>query len=153
MKVLKIISERVMKAGYVLRRELCESPCKGEPPYEWTMAYTPRGEYIGDPKTAYRLCVKRGIQPELRTPESNVASIGFSVKDGKWYGWSHRALFGFKIGSKVKKGDCGYTPHPKRERGFDAKNQPGVYRHYGAWTARTVADARQMACDFAEGVS
>ena len=54
MKVSKIISERVMKAGYVLRRELCESPCKGEPPYEWTMAYTPQGDYIGDQRTAWR---------------------------------------------------------------------------------------------------
>ena len=139
MKVLKIISERVMKAGYVLRRELCESPCKGEPPYEWTMAYTPQGDYIGDQRTAWRLCVKRGIRPERRTPESNVCSIGFSGHDGKWYGWSHRAIFGFKIGSKCAKGHCHYKP-----RSLGGREQ---------WTARTVADARQMACDFAEGVS
>jgi hypothetical protein len=139
MKTLKIISERVMKAGYVLRRELSESPRKGEPPFEWTRAYTPRGEWIGNPKTAYHLCVTRGIQPELRTPDSQVCSIGFSVKDGKWYGWSHRAIFGFKIGSKCLKGHCHYSP-----RGHGGR---------GEWTAKTVADARQMACDFAEGVS
>ena len=139
MKVLKIISERVMKAGYVLRRELCESPCKGEPPYEWTMAYTPRGEYIGTPKAARFLCVKRGIHPELRTPDSNVCSIGFSSKDVKWYGWSHRAIFGFKIGSTCKKGDCHYIP----------KSSGGK----GAWKAKTISDARQMAIDFAGGVS
>jgi hypothetical protein len=177
MKVLKIISERVMKAGYVLRRELCESPCKGDPPYEWTMAYTPRGEYIGDPKDARFLCVTRGIYPETKqvrvrvyddfkaidgpTPEdgltfpgfaggssltyhdeiqqTSVCCIGFSSKDGKWYGWSHRAIFGFKIGSTCKKGDCHYTP----------KSSGGK----GAWKAKTIADARQMAIDFAEGVS
>lgn len=35
---------------------------------------------------------------------------GFSPKDGKWYGWSHRAIYGFEIGSTCKKGDCHYIP-------------------------------------------
>lgn len=139
MKALKIISERVMKAGYVLRRELCESPCKGEPPYEWTMAYTPQGLFIGDPRMAWQLCVKRGIRPEGRATDSSVASVGFSGKDGKWYGWSHRAICGFKIGSKCRRGMCHYMPRSRGGR--------------GAWVAKTVADARQMACDFAAGVS
>jgi hypothetical protein len=141
MTTLKIISERVMKAGYVLRTEEYDPGCPtpdGKMPV-WTMAYTPRGEYIGDPKIARRLCVKRGIQPELRTPNSRVCSVGFSVKDGKWYGWSHRAIFGFKIGSKCAPGHCHYKPLCCGGR--------------GQWTARTVEDARQMACDFAEGVS
>ena len=34
--------------------------------------------------------------------------VGFSPKDGKWYGWSHRAIYGFDIGSTCKKGDCHY---------------------------------------------
>lgn len=34
--------------------------------------------------------------------------VGFSLKDGKWYGWSHRAIYGFKIGSTCNKGDCHY---------------------------------------------
>jgi len=36
------------------------------------------------------------------------ASIGFSEKEQKWYGWSHRAIAGFGIGSTVKRGDCAY---------------------------------------------
>ena len=28
--------------------------------------------------------------------------------DGKWYGWSHRAVYGFGVGDKVKKGDIIY---------------------------------------------
>jgi hypothetical protein len=139
MKVLKIIKERVYKAGYILRKELVETPCVGEPPMEWTMAYTPSGAYIGTPTDAHRLCNKRGIQPQKRSEDHCVCSIGFSLKDGKWYGWSHRALYGFKIGSTCKKGDCHYTPRRNHGR--------------GAWVAKTVADARQMACDFAEGVS
>ncbi len=35
--------------------------------------------------------------------------VGFSPKDQKWYGWSHRAIYGFKIGSTCKKGDCHYN--------------------------------------------
>ena len=31
------------------------------------------------------------------------------VKDGKWYGWSHRAINGFEIGDTVKRGDIAYT--------------------------------------------
>lgn len=34
--------------------------------------------------------------------------VGFSPKDGKWYGWSHRAIYGFEIGSTCSKGDCHY---------------------------------------------
>ena len=35
--------------------------------------------------------------------------VGFSPKDKKWYGWSHRGIYGFKIGSTCKKGDCHYN--------------------------------------------
>ena len=31
--------------------------------------------------------------------------LGFSEKEQKWYGWSHRAIHGFGIGDTVKKGD------------------------------------------------
>lgn len=34
--------------------------------------------------------------------------VGFSPKMGKWYGWSHRAIYGFEIGSTCEKGDCHY---------------------------------------------
>ena len=39
--------------------------------------------------------------------------VGFSPKDGKWYGWSHRAIYGFEIGSTCKEGDCHYQPRNK----------------------------------------
>ena len=61
--------------------------------------------------------------------------VGYSPKESKWYGWSHRAIYGFKIGSTCKEGDCHYTPEK------------------GEWTAKTMDDAKQMAIDFNEGVS
>jgi len=41
--------------------------------------------------------------------------VGKSQKDGKWYGWSHRAIYGFEIGSTCKKGDCHYIPSTPEE--------------------------------------
>ena len=137
MKVLKVLSVRHYKCGYELRKEIVE--VEGNDPLEWTMAYTPNGDYIGDPKTAHRLVAKRGIQPIKASDTNGVCSIGYSVKDGKWYGWSHRALYGFKVGSTCKKGDCHYVP--RRHGGK------------GSWTAKTIVDAKRMALDFAEGVS
>jgi len=41
--------------------------------------------------------------------------VGFSPKDGKWYGWSHRAIFGFSVGSTCKKGNCHYISNSLEE--------------------------------------
>lgn len=41
--------------------------------------------------------------------------VGFSPKDEKWYGWSHRAIYGFTVGSTCKKGDCHYTASTPEE--------------------------------------
>ena len=35
--------------------------------------------------------------------------VGFSPAHGKWYGWSHRAIYGFEVGSTCNKGDCHYV--------------------------------------------
>lgn len=131
--------------------------------------------------------------------------VGFSLKDGKWYGWSHRAIHGFKVGSKCKVGDCHFRPKDTHdflkdcERFWDDTNHVwtrGVYESFiytdgtkadgvrvswlydntipneklrgtinsvftafpgiwgkGEWTAKTPADAKQMAIDFNRGVS
>lgn len=77
---------------------------------EMESAYTLADDYIGNVKDARFLCGEKGIQPEKAKPSHNVCSIGFSAADQKWYGWSHRAIYGFGIGSHVKKGDAGYSP-------------------------------------------
>lgn len=41
--------------------------------------------------------------------------VGFSPKDGKWYGWSHRAICGFGIGSTCKKGHSHYRASTPEE--------------------------------------
>lgn len=44
---------------------------------------------------------KYGIMPQGAHPNAEYCSIGFSEKEQKWYGWSHRAMFGFGIGDTM----------------------------------------------------
>ena len=199
MNVLETLSVKRFKRGYELRTEMW-SMGTGDEPTEMISAYTPSGDYIGNQREAHRLVSKRGVQPEKVSQEHCVCSIGYSVKDGKWYGWSHRAIFGFKVGSVCKKGHCHYRPKNKKDFREDMKrfwSDPGhdnvkasygvcdglegVWTHWtfsddipnekargttsgsfspypeefgkGEWTAKTTADAKQMAIDFAAGVS
>lgn len=102
---------------------------------ETVSAYNPKGDYIGSEEDAEALVTKRGIAPEVASLNGSVCSIGFCEKENKWYGWSHRAIYGFGIGSKVGRDNCAYSPKK------------------GEWIAETLDDAKQMAIDFAEGVS
>ena len=40
--------------------------------------------------------------------DSLTHGVGYSPKTKEWFGWSHRAIYGFSIGSTCKKGDCHY---------------------------------------------
>lgn len=185
-------------------------------------------DYIGDSKWAHRLANRFGLtQLQTRNPRrtiqkrnivqeakrllagefmtdysfSPVVCIGFNEEEQKWYGWSHRAIYGFGIGSKVEPGHVAYKPYNKEdfikdsirfwtedyhhntyyagdvdEMGRPAalikwiysndvpneklRGQEGYARAIypdewgkGTWVATTLAEAKQMAIDFAEGVS
>jgi len=105
------------KWGFELRDILHDNTLYGASGFTVTrIAYTiPEGDYIGDSKTAFFLCRKKGIKPKLRCSHSKTCSIGFCEKEQKYYGWSHRAIYGFKIGDTVKKGNCAYSPPGKKE--------------------------------------
>lgn len=133
--IKKLVSSDTSNPLYDVRVEMWTMKGWSDEPTKITAAYSKDGHYIGDLKTAQMLCDKYGIRPERSKKSHTVCSIGYSEKDGKWYGWSHRAIFGFSVGSKVKRGDCAYT---------DEK---------GTWTAKTDKDCRKMALDFAESVS
>lgn len=64
------------------------------------------GGYIGEIKFAESLA-QRDILAQLSADGHSVCSIGFSKREQKWYGWSHRAAFGFEIGHVVGDGDAG----------------------------------------------
>lgn len=109
MKSETIFVRQYPKYGYEVRTEKVDPEGEGNT-IEMKSAYTSSGMYIGNRHDARVLCEEKGIAPELIDSEHNVCSIGFCVTEQKWYGWSHRAIFGFSIGSSVKKGDCAYIP-------------------------------------------
>lgn len=146
---------------------------------------------------------KRGIIEQLQaiSSDSKVTAIGFSPTKQKWYGWSHRAIYGFGVGSTCGSGDCHYQPsneaefvrdciefwhdkksnewtkaHVTEERGirgvqidwkYNNKTRNKKVRNVisgcfisfpkefgrGYWVAKSLEDAKQMAIDFANGVS
>ena len=150
----ELVRTRRYKVGYEVRTEqVSGDEAGGGEPFEMRSAFTPSGAYIGNPKTAHRLVVKRGIQPELRESGCdgvNVCSIGFCEKEQKWYGWSHRAIHGFGIGDVVDEGDCCASPgwtdewlaeHPEADESLPV-----------GFTAKTGTDCKRMAVAFAESV-
>lgn len=145
----EVLSVRKYKAGYEIRTE--EVTMEDNPTVTMKSAYTPEGDYIGNSRWAHRLIVRRGIKPEKRTPHSNVCSIGFCEKEQKWYGWSHRAIFGFGIGDIVKEGDCaaesGWTEEYLAEYPEEDLSLPVGF------VAQNLDDAMKMAIAFAESVS
>ncbi len=153
----QIDSTRKFKAGYHLhhgsQRFAGVDPVTGKED-EWTpmrWATNPDGDYIGCSVTAHRLCQKRGIAPVKIDPSSNVCSIGFCEREQKWYGWSHRALYGFGVGDVVSEGDLtatsGWTDEYLAEHSEESTALPVGFK------ARTLDDARRMAVAFAESVS
>ena len=78
---------------------------------------------------------KKGIDKFLEKHGIKEVScgLGYSEEEKKWYGWSHRAIYGFTVGSKVKKGDVAYNGKE--------------------WTAKTMEDAKKMAEDFSKNIS
>lgn len=148
----EVLSERhYRKWGYVVREEVLSGEEYGASEMTIKVAYTPTGEYIGDSKTAYRLCAKFGIKPEKSDSSHNVCSIGFSEINQKWYGWSHRAIYGFAPGDEVKEGDCcassGWTEEYLAEHPEEDTSLPVGF------VAKDFDDAKKMAVAFAESVS
>jgi hypothetical protein len=133
-EVLRVNSTE-KRAGYVVSHEVW-SGIDGEP-FPIVTCYTPTGDWIGDERTAKMLCEKMGIAPELSEPVHVVCSIGFCARENKWFGWSHRALFGFGIGDDPLE----IYPDP------DMKAE-GVGK-----TIETMEEAKAAAIAFAKSVS
>jgi len=137
---------------YVLRRERWRMGDEEE----WTQtetAYTPSGDYIGDGEWSRLLCDQHGIAPQKRCLESSVCSIGFSEKEQRWYGWSHRAVCGFGIGDVVDSPEhlcatSGWVDGIDPTTGKPDENPLPV-----GFEAKTIEDAKRMAIAFAESVN
>lgn len=75
-----------------------------------------------------------GIEGQKTKSHHTVQSFGKAEADGKWYGWSHRAIYGFGVGDTVKCDTCG--------------NASGK-----EYVIKTDDQAKQVAIDFANDVS
>jgi len=109
--------------------------------------------YVGNPDHALFL-INKGITKHVQSIHKNgegTANIGFCEKGNKWYGWSHRAIYGFEIGCVAKKGDCvtttGYIDEYIKDHPEDDLSVPVGFK------AKSLADCKKMAIAFAESVS
>lgn len=85
---------------------------------------------------------RMGIKREPpRQPSHTVSSTGFSEKDQKWYGWSHRAIAGFGVGDEVKDHDILSSLSD-----VGGKYEPG-------YKPKSLAECKAMAEAFADAVS
>jgi len=75
-----------------------------------------------------------GIEGQKRQSNHDTQSFGKAEADGKWYGWSHRAISGFGVGDCVKVDTCG--------------NETGK-----EYTIKTDDQAKDTAIAFAKDVS
>ena len=110
--------------------------------------YNKDGKYVGTIDDVNRN-VKHGIVPEA-FGDNGVCSIGKSWKDGKWYGWSHRAMYGFKIGDIAEEGDCCTTSGWTDEYLETHKDELPVPVGF---EAKTEEDCKRMAIAFASSVA
>lgn len=148
------------KRGYVLIDELVSSP--GDSILLKTAYSLPDFYYIGESKIAYYLYNTYGVcdfydltgEHRLLKEKNNtekvkdlllygdelipllekskVCSVGWSEQNQKWYGWSHRAIYGFGIGSVVKKGSAAFIPSTKEDFVDDLLNFWEINKN-GSW--------------------
>lgn len=61
--------------------------------------------------------LKNGVTDKIQDGygEPKTCCIGLNPTEQKWYGWSHRAMCGFGIGSECIKGSCGYSSSNKKD--------------------------------------
>ena len=106
--------------------------------------------YIGDEEFLEYLMGRDISYIRKSRKDHQTASIGFSPSEQKWYGWSHRAIYGFGVGDEVKEGDLtntsGYVEeyiiqHPEEDRSLPV-----------GFKAFTLNDAKRMAKAFADAV-
>ena len=128
---------------------------EGDPaagPTRMLAAYSFAGDYLGDPDHAEQLVREHGIiHFEKTDPEHSVCSIGFSLRDQKWYGWSHRAIYGYGIGDVVESGSVP-TEHGWTEE-YAAAHPEEVRAVPAGFEVKTFDDAKRVAIAFAMSVS
>jgi len=143
---------KYIKYGYIYRREIVDdTEYGGTGEMETVTCYSlDTGHWIGNPRSTRCLCKKHGLrQIQKAEPNHCVASIGFSEEEQKWYGWSHRAIFGFGINDEV------FTDNSSEDcslyQNFLAKMEDRLKRKIQV--IKTLKEAKESAKNFAKSVS
>lgn len=79
--------------------------------------------------------------------------IGFDPKSKKWYGWSHRAIYGFGIGHIVKKGDATLSSGYIKGIPEYKKDMVKIKKYPAGFKCKTLNDCKALAKLFAASVS
>ncbi len=114
------------------------------PPEQRGMKNLPRYKGTNKPRVRFQDWL------QLKPGDPGKASHG-KAANGKWYGWSHRAIYGFKAGDKVEGDSCAkkvdYPKLPDGTPDFDnGKYEPD-------FTIKNDDHAREVAIRFADSVS
>lgn len=134
----------VEREGRIYHETFVYREDKGKPWQSFNMdvVYTPSMKYIGTVEDAKTVLVKWGLRT-LRParPDGKVCNIGFSPNEGCWYGWSHRAIFGFGGGDMI------FDEH------FPGATNNTPFGQHGSVPIRSFEDAMESARNFARWVS
>lgn len=138
----EVIEEIRRFKTFVLNRERWKMT--GEDPMELKVYRSHQGHLIearhNDRRPGLvKVIAEREIYPELAARGHGTCSVGKSAKDGKWYGWSHRAMVGFGIGDRIFEESYGDDQTP--------------FVKHGSKPITNDAEARLAACRFARSVS
>lgn len=107
---------------------------------------TADNSYVGDEDFVKFLDSKGISLVQKANPKHSTASIGYNPEEKKWYGWSHRAIYGFGVGHKCKAGDSGVAAPGQKTFSSVWYPQPG-------YVCRTIEDCKRVAIAFADSVS
>lgn len=130
----ELLSTRKYKTGYEIRKYLySEEDAAGGSDMVMRSAFTTDGgHYVGSPKWAYMIFRTKGlsdVQPSRPVGDIDAnggfgytCSVGYSRLEEKWFGWSHRAMYGFGVGSNVYKDHLGYVPDNHTEMYNSVRN-------------------------------
>lgn len=116
----------------------------------FVFVYTNDDKYVGTVEDINSL-FDRGIFQIEAFGKNSVCSIGFNEDEQKWYGWSHRAIYGFGIGHIVKEGsieaESGWTDEYLKEHPEENLSVPVGFE------CKTLEDCKKCAIAFAESVA
>ncbi len=111
--------------------------------------------YICGTWDEFKTYIKKGITEQIQSIDGKgrVAQIGFNPEEQKWYGWSHRAGYGFGIGYKVKKGDLNTQSGYSSDSKYYKEDMKKISKYPVGFKAKTLEDCKQLAILFANSVS